>query len=79
MSLLKYSDFPDNTVKPVLSGHLKIDKTKILMTNGSLMRVEVLQNAPLGAILLTCIKRQLVLKTNSGLLFEWPLKTGFTV
>ena len=24
-----------NTVKPVLSGHLKIDKTKILMTNGS--------------------------------------------
>ena len=28
------------TVKPVLSGHLKIDKTKILMTNGSLMKVE---------------------------------------
>ena len=29
-----------NTVKPVLSGHLKIDKTKISMTNGSLMKVE---------------------------------------
>ena len=29
-----------NTVKPVLSGHSKIDKTKILMTNGSLMKVE---------------------------------------
>ena len=28
------------TVKPVLSGHSKIDKTKVLMTNGSLMRVE---------------------------------------
>ena len=25
------------TVKPVLSGHSKIDKTKILMTNGSLI------------------------------------------
>ena len=29
-----------NTVKPVLSGHSKIDKTKILMTNGSLMKIE---------------------------------------
>ena len=28
------------TVKPVLSGHSKIDKTKILKTNGSLMKVE---------------------------------------
>ena len=27
------------TIKPVLSGHSKIDKTKILMTNGSLMKV----------------------------------------
>ena len=29
-----------NTVKPVLNGHSKIDKTKILVTNGSLMKVE---------------------------------------
>ena len=29
-----------NTVKPVLSGHLKIDKTEVLMDNGSLMEVE---------------------------------------
>ena len=29
-----------NTVKPVLSSHSKIDKTKVLMTNGSLMKVE---------------------------------------
>ena len=28
------------TVKLVLSGHSKIDKTKTLMTNGSLMKVE---------------------------------------
>ena len=28
------------TVKPVLSRHSKIDKTKILMTNGSLMKVK---------------------------------------
>ena len=28
------------TVKPVLSGHSKKDKTMILMTNGSLMKVE---------------------------------------
>ena len=29
-----------NTVKPVLSSHSKIDKTKTLMINGSLMKVE---------------------------------------
>ena len=34
-------------LKPVLSGHSKIDKTKVLVTNGSLMRTKVLQNAPL--------------------------------
>ena len=28
------------TVKPVLSGHSKIDKTKVLKTRGSLMPVE---------------------------------------
>ena len=28
------------TVKPVQKGHPKIDKTKILMTNGSLMKVK---------------------------------------
>ena len=38
------------TVKPVLSSHLRIDKTKVLKTYGSLMKVESnLQNAPLGA------------------------------
>ena len=33
-------DLAECTVKPVLSGHSKIDKTKVLMTNGSLMKVE---------------------------------------
>ena len=32
-----------------------------------------------SAILLTCINRKLVMKTNFGLHFEWPLKTDFTV
>ena len=30
----------NNTVKPVLSGHSKIDKTKVLKTDGSLVQVE---------------------------------------
>ena len=50
----------DGTVKPVLSSHLKIDKTKVLMTNSSLMTAEsIAECSPLehSAILLTCIKR----------------------
>ena len=48
-----------STVKPVLNDLSKIDKPKIVMTNGSLMKVEsvaegspwsrMLQKAPLGA------------------------------
>ena len=34
------------TVKPVLSSHSKIDKTKVLETNGSRDRSKQLQNAP---------------------------------
>ena len=33
------------TVKPVLSGHSKIDKTKDLKTGGSLMKVESIAEA----------------------------------
>ena len=29
-----------DTVKPVLSGHSKIDKTKIFITNGCLMKIK---------------------------------------
>ena len=39
------------TVKPVLSGHSKIDKTKILMINGSLMQVESIAECSLWRIL----------------------------
>ena len=45
--------------KACVKGHSKIDKTKILMTNGSLMKVESI--AECSAIILTCIKRWLVL------------------
>ena len=37
------------TVKPVLSGHSKIYKTKVLKTNGSLMKVESIAECSLGA------------------------------
>ena len=46
------------TVQNCLKASQK-DKTKVLTTNGSLMKVEVLQNALLehSAIRLTCIRR----------------------
>ena len=37
------------TVKPVLSGHSKIDKTKVFKTDGSLMQVESIAECSLGA------------------------------
>ena len=40
-----------NTVKPVLSGHSKIDTTKVLMTNGGLMKVESTAECSLWSIL----------------------------
>ena len=44
------------TVKPVLSGHSKKVKTKVLKTNGSLMKVESIAELEHCAILFTCIK-----------------------
>ena len=38
-----------NTVKPVLSGHSKKDKTQVLKTNGSLVKVESIEECSLGA------------------------------
>ena len=44
------------TVKPVLSGHFKIDKLMVLMENGSLMQVKSFAECwEHSAILLTCI------------------------
>ena len=37
------------TVKPVLSGHSKIDKTQVFKTDGSLMQVESTAECSLGA------------------------------
>ena len=42
---------PNNTVEPVLSSHSKIDKTKILMTDGSLMTVESIAECSRWSIL----------------------------
>ena len=39
------------TVKPVLSGHSKIDKTKVLKTNGSLMKVKSIAERSAWSIL----------------------------
>ena len=39
------------TVKPVMSGHSKIDKTKIILTNGSLIKVESIAECSNGGIL----------------------------
>ena len=38
-----------HTVKPVLSGHSKTDKTKVSKTNGSLLNVESIAECSLGA------------------------------
>ena len=38
------------TVKPVLSGYLNIDKTNVLMENGSLMKVESIAECSKGAL-----------------------------
>ena len=62
-----------DTVKLVLSDHSKIDKTKILITNGSLMKVESNAECSIGAF---CNIFDLHLeiiglkKTIFGLLFE---------
>ena len=40
VSLFYESFRQGKTVKSILSGHSKIDKTKILLTNGSLMKAE---------------------------------------
>ena len=38
-----------HTVKPVLTDHSKMDRTKVLKTNGSLMKVKSIAECSLGA------------------------------
>ena len=48
---MKISGNPNKFITKIFlakNRHSKIDKTKILMTNGSLMKVKALQNAPLS-------------------------------
>ena len=71
-----------NTVIPVLSGHSKIDKTNILMSNGSLMKVKSIAECSPWSILQyfwPAISNNLSWKLIFGLPFEWLLKAGFTV
>ena len=66
----------ENTVKPVLKFHSKIDKTKVRKTGGSLEHIKSIADS---AILSTCIKRLSVLKTFYGSSFECLLQTGFNL
>ena len=69
-SLLSLSEYLFSvTVKPVLSGHSKIGKPKVLKTGGSLVQVKSIAEWEHSAILLTRIKRLLVLKTYFGVFF----------
>ena len=71
-----------HTVPPVLSGHSKLDKTKILMTNDSLMKAKSIAECSSWSILqyfCPALSDNRSWKTILGLLLEWPLKTGFTV
>ena len=68
------------TVKPVLSSHSKIEKTKMIMTNGILMKVKSFAECSSWSILQyfwAALSNNRSWKPIFGLLFEWPLKTGF--
>ena len=64
-------------VRPVLSGHSEKDQKWVFKTNYSLMQVKSIREH--SAILLTCIQLPSGFKTFVLSIFEWPLKTGFTV
>ena len=68
-------------VTPVLSSYSKRRPKLVFKIDYGLMQVKVLQNAPTehSAIILTFIKLPFVFKTFVLSVFEWPLKTGFTV
>ena len=74
--------FFNNTVKPVKNGHFpKIQKLGLqdqLLLNAGHKYCRMLQSEH-SAILLTFIKLLFDIKTFVLSIFEWPLKTGFTV
>ena len=46
---IQLSSLYKDTAKPVLSAHSKIDKAKVLKTNGCLMKVKSISECSLGA------------------------------
>ena len=71
------------TVKPVLSGHSKRRQKLFFKTNYRLMQVKSIAECSKGrehsAILSTFIKLPFVIESFVLSIFEWLLKTGFTV
>ena len=64
--------------KTCLKQPLEKDKTKILMTSGSLMKVESIAECSHWTFTPALCDNGSCVKTIFGLLFEWMLKTGFT-
>ena len=58
------------TVEPVLSGHSKRTQKLVFKTDYRLMQVKSIAE---------CSKLPFFIKTFVLYIFEWPLKTGFTV
>ena len=67
------------TVKPVLSGHSKKTKRLVFNTDYCLMQVKSIAEREHSAILSTFIKVSLTINILVLCIFEWPLKTDFTV
>ena len=69
--------------KTCLNQPLKIDKTKALKTKGSLKQVKSIAECSLGAFCNAFDLHKVIISLQNqflvSLLFEWPLKTGFTV
>ena len=71
-----------NYSRTFLCRPLKIDKTKVLTTNGSIMKVESIAECSPWTILQyfwPALSNNWSWKPIFGLPFEWPLKTGYTV
>ena len=64
-----------HTVQPVRNGHSERDLKLVLNTNYRLMQVKSIAECSLS----TFIKLPFVIKIFVLFIFEWPLKTGFTV
>ena len=74
--------FLSHTLKTAYNGHSKEDKTQILMTNGSLMKVErIAEYAPIGAFCKTFdIHKAIIgLESNFWSFWEWSFLYRFTV